>query len=53
MWAWLPILRERLLSGKYEYVFYTGADVLIQESHLDFPVWQYDTGHDIMVNRVH
>ena len=47
MWSWLPILKAHLKSGQYDYVFYLGADVLIQEIHLGFPVWMYDRGHGL------
>merc|ERR1719379_3150560 len=49
MWGYLPRLREHLVSGKYDHVFYLGADVLIQEAHLDFPAWFWNKGHDLTI----
>lgn len=51
MWPWVPIIKALLMSGDYDYVWYVGGDVLIQEINLDFPVWAWDTGkgHDITV----
>jgi len=49
MWAWIPIMKERLTSGLYDYVINLGADVLITQTFLHFPVWQWDEGHDITI----
>eukprot|EP00930_Biecheleria_cincta_P095944 TRINITY_DN8782_c0_g2_i1.p1 TRINITY_DN8782_c0_g2~~TRINITY_DN8782_c0_g2_i1.p1 ORF type:complete len:772 (-),score=64.58 TRINITY_DN8782_c0_g2_i1:82-2397(-) len=49
MWAWNREILRFLFSGKYDYVFYTGADVLFNYMQFDFPVWAYDTGHDVTV----
>jgi len=53
MWAWVfgarKTLRKILLSGEYDYVWMTGADVLIHEPNIYFPVWALDSGHDLTV----
>eukprot|EP00930_Biecheleria_cincta_P018725 TRINITY_DN14487_c0_g2_i1.p1 TRINITY_DN14487_c0_g2~~TRINITY_DN14487_c0_g2_i1.p1 ORF type:complete len:767 (+),score=70.73 TRINITY_DN14487_c0_g2_i1:81-2303(+) len=49
MWAWNRDVKRYLFSGKYDYVFNVGADVLFLRNYLDFPVWAYDTGHDITI----
>lgn len=49
MWAWNRDVQRFLFSGKYDYVFHVGADVLFDKMYLDFPVWAYDTGHDITI----
>eukprot|EP00930_Biecheleria_cincta_P018730 TRINITY_DN14487_c1_g3_i2.p1 TRINITY_DN14487_c1_g3~~TRINITY_DN14487_c1_g3_i2.p1 ORF type:complete len:490 (-),score=53.07 TRINITY_DN14487_c1_g3_i2:29-1462(-) len=47
MWAWNRDVQRYLFSGQYDYVLNVGADVLFHKLFLDFPVWAYDTGHDI------
>mmetsp|Transcript_163093 Transcript_163093/g.313273 ORF Transcript_163093/g.313273 Transcript_163093/m.313273 type:complete len:794 (-) Transcript_163093:4-2385(-) len=47
MWAWWPDLQQFLFSGDYDYVLMMGMNSLISETFLDFPVWAWDTGHDI------
>lgn len=49
MWAWNRDVKTYLFSGKYDYVFHVGADVLFLPSFLDFPVWAWDQGHDITI----
>eukprot|EP00930_Biecheleria_cincta_P018729 TRINITY_DN14487_c1_g2_i1.p1 TRINITY_DN14487_c1_g2~~TRINITY_DN14487_c1_g2_i1.p1 ORF type:complete len:791 (-),score=68.62 TRINITY_DN14487_c1_g2_i1:29-2377(-) len=49
MWAWNRDVQRYLFSGKYDYVFHVGADVLIHSMHLDFPLWAFDKGHDITI----
>jgi len=49
MWSYLTQLRGHLTSGKYDYVFFVGSDVLFLQPHLDFPLWLYDGGHDLTI----
>lgn len=49
MWAWNRDVQRYIFSGKYDYVFHVGADVLFLNRYLDFPLWAYDTGHDITI----
>lgn len=49
MWAWHPDIGRFLFSGKYDYVFNVGADVLFNSKYMDFPVWAYDAGHDVII----
>jgi len=49
MWAWWSDIQNYLFSGKYDYVFMMGADVLVQYYWFDWPVWAWDRGHDISV----
>lgn len=51
--AWVDDIQKYLFSGKYDYVFMMRAEVLIQESNFDFPVWAYDRGSDITVMDQH
>lgn len=49
MWAWWPDIQQYLFSGDYDYVLMTAVNSLISEQNLDFPVWAWDTGHDITI----
>eukprot|EP00930_Biecheleria_cincta_P098152 TRINITY_DN89832_c0_g1_i1.p1 TRINITY_DN89832_c0_g1~~TRINITY_DN89832_c0_g1_i1.p1 ORF type:complete len:781 (-),score=77.16 TRINITY_DN89832_c0_g1_i1:486-2828(-) len=49
MWAWNRDAMRYIFSGKYDYVFHVGADVLFHYLHLDFPLWAYDTGHGVTI----
>mmetsp|Transcript_14361 Transcript_14361/g.26132 ORF Transcript_14361/g.26132 Transcript_14361/m.26132 type:complete len:572 (-) Transcript_14361:11-1726(-) len=49
MWAWVHGAQEYMFTGKYDYVFVMGTDTLLVENNLDFPMWQFDTGHDITI----
>jgi len=44
MWAWWTVMMDVL--PKYDYVFFTGADVLISQYWLNFPVWAFSGGQD-------
>eukprot|EP00930_Biecheleria_cincta_P038846 TRINITY_DN26706_c0_g1_i1.p1 TRINITY_DN26706_c0_g1~~TRINITY_DN26706_c0_g1_i1.p1 ORF type:complete len:823 (+),score=82.31 TRINITY_DN26706_c0_g1_i1:103-2571(+) len=49
MWGWHADIGRFLFSGKYDYVFMLGGDVLVHRLSMDFPVWAYDEGHDIIM----
>jgi len=43
LWAWWVALKDQV--PKYDYVFTTGADVLLTQNWLEFPVWAFDAGN--------
>mmetsp|Transcript_13975 Transcript_13975/g.24504 ORF Transcript_13975/g.24504 Transcript_13975/m.24504 type:complete len:628 (-) Transcript_13975:180-2063(-) len=53
MWALWSDIQPYLKSGKYDYVFMMGADVLIQGAWMHWPVWAWDRGHDVTVMDQH
>jgi len=53
MWAWVHALFPYLFSGEYDYVFVVGVDTLPNPANMHFPVWAYDTGHDITFMDTH
>jgi len=53
MYGWVSDIQLYLFSGNYDYVFMMTEDSLIQQQHLQFPVWQWDTGNDITLMDQH
>mmetsp|Transcript_3720 Transcript_3720/g.6144 ORF Transcript_3720/g.6144 Transcript_3720/m.6144 type:complete len:508 (-) Transcript_3720:84-1607(-) len=53
MWAWWWDIQNYLFSGKYDYVFLMGVDVLLNGGWFWWPVWRWDRGHDITIMDQH